>query len=333
MSPDHRPVSSDEMIRRAREDLAGASSTSTVTPPVPRKVDVDIADVDPDPGMVRQGPRRPAPPRPPPPSGRPRRRMPGPVATPPTGPVDLGQSSSFGVPWAVIFGLLIIVGTLVLPSSSEDASPIPTTQAVPATNPPVALPAAFRDDFAETLDPGWVWVNEVPERWSLSARDGSLRLLAPLPSATGSPVLPNLLLRPTVGASYEITTHLEFSPTANFQSAGIMVYDNALNYVQLVRAFCGVCAGDDGIYLDNVTNGGIPQSDGGHLLAARPGDVYLRLRVSGNIFLGSYSVDGSTWRSAGTITKTLLSPRIGIVAAPNDPVSPPAYFDFFETTP
>ena len=147
MSPDHRPVSSDEMIGRAREDLVGASSTSTVTPPVPRKVDVDIAEVDPDPGMVRQGP------------------------------------------------------------------------------------------------------------------------------------------------------------------------------------------GDDGIYLDNVTNGGIPQSDGGHLLAARPGDVYLRLRVSGNTFLGSYSVDGSTWRSAGTITKTLLSPRIGIVAAPNDPVSPPAYFDFFETTP
>ena len=244
-----------------------------------------------------------------------------------------GRSSSFGIPWAVIFGLLIVVGSLVLPSSGEEASPIPTTQAIPATNPPVALPAAFRDDFAGTLDPGWAWENEVQERWSLSARDGSLRLLASLPSATGSPVPPNLLLRPTVGTSYEITTHLDFAPTANFQAAGIIVYDNALNYVQLVRAYCGVCVGDDGVYLDNVTNGGIPQSDGGHLLAGRPGGVYLRLRVSGNTFSGSYSLDGNTWRSAGTITKTMLFPRIGVVASPNDPVSPPAYFDFFEMMP
>jgi hypothetical protein len=330
LSEGDRTVSSDEMIRRAREGLLKEPSTAKVAAEATEMIEVDAVGVDSDPELLTRdtdGPPSTATPR------RPHRRMPAPVATPPTGPADVGRSSRRGLPWFLILAVLIGIGRFGLPSSGEESAPVSTTQGVPASDSPSVSGAVFRDEFNGPLASGWVWVNETRDQWSLTDRDGSLRLSAALQSATGSPVPQNVLLRKPVGESYEITTHLEFVPTSNFQSAGLIVYDDGLNYVQLVRAFCGFCDGKDGIYLDTVTNGGVPQSDFGHRLPGRPRDVYLRIRVTGTTISGSYSVDGTTWRSAGVTTKTMSSPRIGIVARPNDPRPPAAYFDFFEVMP
>ena len=73
--------------------------------------------------------RRPSPgpragPAPPAPPGRPRRRLPAPVATPPTGPIDVGRSSGRGLLWAVIAAVVIGAGIFVLPSSREESTPV-----------------------------------------------------------------------------------------------------------------------------------------------------------------------------------------------------------------
>lgn len=256
--------------------------------------------------------------------------MPGPVATPPTVPSRGGPKSRRGIPWLAVLPLLFFVGSLI--SARDDSSPsVDTILTTPAPAP--TLGEVFRDQFDGSLGSGWTWVNEVPGDWDLADRPGWLRLVAPPSGEQTSTIPPNLLLRRPADDTYEITTHLEFSPTSNFQAAGLIVFDNALNYVQLVRAFCGNCVGDDGVYLDTVRNGRLPESDGGHPVAGRVAGVYLRMRVEGNQISASYSVDGATWQSAGTTTKALITPRIGIVAWPNDPAPPEAYFDFFEVLP
>ena len=131
---------------------------------------------------------------------------------------------------------------------------------------------------------------------------------------------------------FEITTYVEFSPRSNFQSAGIIIFGGPQDSVRLTRAFCGICPGGDGVYLDRIDNGEIPTGDGGHRLPEPPDGVYLRLIVNGDTYSGSYSVDGSTWRSAGRTTKSMADPQIGLIMRPNDPVAPAAHFDFFEVT-
>lgn len=344
---DDRP-SSEEMIRRARDQW--------LEPPAPKSTQVESVEVDetattrpradergaseagegpaprsermrPAPASVRRAPPPPPPPRPAPPSpGRPRR--PGPLGPPPTGPTDTtGSSPGIGT-WIWILVVLVGVGSTILRSTAESTDPGTTIVFEPATQAPA--PVFLRDDFNGGISPGWEWLGGAPERWSVSEPSGSLSMSAGIPGESGAP---NTLLRNAPDRAYEIVTYVEFRPTSNFQAAGLIVFDNGANLIQLVRGFCGPCAGQNGVYLDNVTDGGLPDSDGGHRVAGQPDGVYLRLRHSGSMFFASYSVDGLTWHSAGETSKSMDSPRIGLVAWPNDPAPPRASFDFFEVLP
>ncbi len=360
---EERFPSSEEMIRRAREELAVPPLPSTEREEIDFEAMIERAArpsgtdavIDLERELKRERKREdasrtastaspeapPARPLPPPPStprrrSPPRRRpdppsrvprRPGPVGTPPTVP---GEARSGGGRFRWGFLVFFVIILINIFSNFFDTDSTPTTSAPPVTGAPEAIGGQFiTEEFDGGLEPGWIWSNEDRESWSLSERRGAL-LIEDAGFSDG--VVRNLLLRDAPPGGFEITTFVEFQPTSSFQAAGIIVYGDDDDYVLLTRAFCGFCVGDDGVYLDSI-NEGVRDSDGGHRLEETADGVYLRLRVAGDTMAASYSVDGTTWRGAGQTIKLMTSPQIGILVWPNDPAPPPAYFHFFEVSP
>lgn len=206
-------------------------------------------------------------------------------------------------------------------------SPAPSVASAPPTELPISV-ESFQDDFTGQLADGWTWLEEDPTKWSLSAVDGSLQILASDASFDG-PYLPlNILLRDAPSGDFEISTALHFTPTSNFQAAGLVVFQEQGNVLQLSRAFCDVvntCVGD-GIYFDNFENG---SSTGSNYHVAFQGSViYLRLVREGNTYTGYYSEDGQNWVMTGKHTHEFSQARIGLVAA-QAPTEIPAVFEYF----
>ena len=110
-----------------------------------------------------------------------------------------------------------------------------------------------RDDFNGPLANGWYWVNQNPSKWNLTENPGFLRIYT-ADTGTGGE---NLLLRPVSNGDLMIKTHLIFEPDSNYQIAGLVIYQDGSNFLQLGRAFCDNpegCAGN-GIYFDSIIGG------------------------------------------------------------------------------
>jgi beta-xylosidase len=143
------------------------------------------------------------------------------------------------------------------------------------------------------------------------------------------PYLPlNILLRDAPAGDFEISTALHFTPTSDYQAAGLVVFQEQGNALQLSRAFCDVvnaCVGD-GVYFDNFENG---SSTGSNYHTAFHGSViYLRLRREGNTYTGYYSEDGQNWIMTGKHVRDFSQIRVGLVAAQAS-TEIPAVFDYF----
>lgn len=197
---------------------------------------------------------------------------------------------------------------------------------------PTARPVqSFGDDFdGSSLAREWWWRNENAANWSLGARPGYLRVL----TGSGPVWRENLLLRGAPNGDFGITTKVLFEPVANYQFAGLVLYEDDENFLLLGRAFCGVgspaCVGN-GIYFDNVEDG---QPVGSNY--ARPtanlDEAYLRVIRLGTTYLGYYSTDGEDWTLIGahTLATANLS-GIGLGTGQDQSSSYiPADFDFFE---
>ena len=153
------------------------------------------------------------------------------------------------------------------------------------------------DDFVgEELAPAWTWTNMDAEHWSLSDKPGYLRIL--LQPEQGV----SMLLRPVPQGDFELQTSLIFTPTANFQFAGLMLYQDISNTLSLGRAFCGFgypfCAGGDGVYFDHIEDDTMV-GDNFAMRAQGPGTVYLRLIRQGNRYTAYVSGDGAEWWLVG----------------------------------
>ncbi len=193
----------------------------------------------------------------------------------------------------------------------------------------------WRDEFDGSLGEGWYWVNENSDRWNLTEQPGFLRIYNS-PFVTGGE---NLLLRPVAQGDFMIKTRLLFEPDTNFQFAGLIIWQDENNFLQLGRAFCDipdVCVGN-GIYFDYV--GGGTSVDGNFATpVGNPSEVYLRLERRGDMVRGFYSLDqGITWYEIGThwIPSDFQVNGVGLTAS-QDYNTPdwdiPTDFDFFELT-
>jgi beta-xylosidase len=211
---------------------------------------------------------------------------------------------------------------------SSPTSP-PTT--IPQTEISLQPAQAFRDEFDNQLAEGWTWLAEDPAKWSLSAVPGLLQIIAADASFDGPIPPPNVLVRDAPEGDFEMTTLLRFTPTSNFQFAGLVVFQDNGNVLQFGRAFCdvaGACTGD-GIYFDNYENGSIT---GGNYKTAFSGPVvYLRVRRLGNTYTGYYSEDGESWIETGEHLRDVSQVRVGLMAA-QAAEEIPAVFDYFTMT-
>jgi len=203
--------------------------------------------------------------------------------------------------------------TIVLPTATAQNAIVPAT--------------AFRDDFENQLANGWTWIAEDQARWSLTEIPGWLQIMASDASFDGPSFPTNILLREAPAGDFEITTVLRFTPTSNFQFAGLVVFQDKANVLQFGRAFCDLadsCVGD-GIYFDNFEGGFIVAN---HKATISGPEIYLRLQRVRDTYTGWYSEDGENWIILGEHTRDLTQARVGLMAA-QAPEEIPAAFDYF----
>jgi beta-xylosidase len=203
----------------------------------------------------------------------------------------------------------------------------PTNSPEPSEN----SPTAFRDDFDGTLANGWSIVREVSTHWSLTDVPGSWQVTLQAGGLTASSSAPrNLLLRQVPNKNFEIATLVRFTPTSNYQFAGLLIYQDDANAIQLGRAYCDaadVCAGN-GIYFDSFKSG---ENTGGNYATptSNPSTAYLRLRREGMTYTGYYSEDGNNWTTIGQHNNDLTPVQVGLIAAQAYESETTADFEYF----
>jgi beta-xylosidase len=220
------------------------------------------------------------------------------------------------------------------PISSATASPVPSATSTPetptVTPTPTVDPRFFRDDFNETLDAGWSWTREDPDNWSLTAVPGALQINV-AGGYVNAQTNPNLLLRPAPEGNFQITTQITFRPTRNYQFAGLIIYENNLNFIQAGRAYCNSidCPGA-GLYMNYYKDGKIVKPDFGQPF----GDIdplLLRLSLSEGTYSFEASTDGKVWFMIGSHASDIRPLQIGLVTGQRmKGENPPALFEYFE---
>jgi len=194
--------------------------------------------------------------------------------------------------------------------------------------------AYWREDFnqAEGLNSEWYWPNGDPGGWSLT--DYSF-LQLPL-SHTGTPS-GNMLLKGVQQGDFSFKTHIIFEPTADYQFAGLVIYQNQDNFLQLGRAYCDsseICVGN-GIYFDYLEGGDWFANPNYATPVTSSNEAYLRLEKRGDMVRGYYSADGVTWIIIGDhwLPWDFQVNGIGIAASNNlSDQENSADFDFVELT-
>jgi len=215
-----------------------------------------------------------------------------------------------------------------LPPTAPPPTPIEIPPTISST--PVADPNFFRDDFSESLDANWVWIREDPRNWSLVNIPGFLEINVEggyVPAHTNS----NILLRPAPEGNFQIDTQITFRPAANFQFAGLILYESDSDFIQAGRAYCGAfsCVGE-GLYMDYYKKGVTVKPDFGQ--PYKEGDpILLRLSRREATFTFEASTDGKVWFVIGKHTSDMDPLQIGLVTGQRLKGSIlPAAFDYFE---
>lgn len=249
---------------------------------------------------------------------------------------------------ASVFGLAILALIFVWairaisskPQPAFPVSEIPTATptAVKSTLPPPTatfetLPTfssiLFRDDFEDTLGNDWQWTHENSEQWNLTD-SGWLEIMVSYGIINNSN-MDNLLLRQAPTGNFELETTLNFTPMEAPQMAGLLIYENNANYVELVHGACLTqpCLGD-AFYFDQMTRGGFIEEN-----FATPvfgtGAMHLRLRFEGGSFTAYASENGIEWKLIGAHSQKIQPLYIGLFAGGSFDRSAqiPAQFDYF----
>ena len=184
--------------------------------------------------------------------------------------------------------------------------------------------AGWKDQFdSPTLDSRWEWVREDPTHWSLTDNSGSLRITTQEGSLWMGGTGKNILLTPPNMEDFQITTKVTFSPSENFQTASVAVYQDDDNYIELGRRY-----GDQDMIIFRFENGEIYSGWG---ITETATTVFLRLIKFGDVYASSYSIDGNTWKEVYQFNASFSSPKVGLTAH-NGPstLEIPADFDFFQ---
>ncbi len=239
----------------------------------------------------------------------------------------------FLTPTLTLTPALTLTSTPALtPTLQPSQTPSPTTQptaSATATSTPVGQ--IFRDDFSGSLQPGWTWFNEVPDRWTFTP-EGWLEIIGQDASLLRG-FQNNLLCRPAPSGDYEISVHLYADPKENFQQATLYLYQDGENYVAINRGYCGPClTGGSGIFLEYKLSGSV----GTFKTATADPEVYLRLLKQDNSITAYYALDPGEWHRLGAIGNYIEEPEVCLGVSNVDLVGIDAdlvgMFDYIEIT-
>jgi hypothetical protein len=171
----------------------------------------------------------------------------------------------------------------------------------------------FRDDFTGSLQPGWTWENENPDRWKVTD-EGWLQILAEDPSLLAGGPQSNTLWRTLPDGNFAISVHVQTLPTVNFQQAAIFLFEDINNYVAINRGYCAPCfPGQDGngIFMDYKING----QGSAYKLHVDKSDVYLRLLFEDDVISAYYAFEPDEWERLGRFGNYFIFTRVGLGAA------------------
>lgn len=221
--------------------------------------------------------------------------------------------------------------TEVPPTATPTFTPTPAETPEPTLTP---LPdgTVFRDDFGADLQPGWTWVEENPEKWSLVESDGSTWL-----RIVGDNGPTNSLTREAPEGDFAITVHVVAEPRQNHHNAAVFIQQDEENQVRLNLGYCDHCGLTEGhgYYMDTATGG-----DFQSLAVSRPADemdVYLRLVYQDGSITGYYATAYGDWQEVGTVAVSFPPVVVGLNATNSVPQDwevedIEALFDYFEIT-
>jgi beta-xylosidase len=217
--------------------------------------------------------------------------------------------------------------TEVLPTKAPTLAPTPTTIPSPTFTVQPTPADLFRDNFDGELAAGWSWIREIPELWSLKLVPGFLRILIQPKNCTARQS--NILVREPPAADFVIETFVDFEPLNDFQFAGLTVYMDDNNHIQLGRAQCGqpACVGN-GIYFDRFETGAFQEPNFGTNLP-EPAKAFLRLQKIGKTFTAYASADNLKWEIIGAHESKILPKYVGLIAGQSCSGSVPADFSYF----
>jgi beta-xylosidase len=198
----------------------------------------------------------------------------------------------------------------------------------------------WTDNFnSPTLDSRWSWIREHAKDWSLTSQPGFMRITAQRGGFFGAGGdSKNLLVQSMPVGNFEIRTRVIFTPTEDFQDAGLLVYQDDDNNFVLGRAYCDLipspCVGN-GIYFDQEEQGTQIGSNFA-MTTTTTNETYLRLQRQGLVYTGYVSLDGTSWTMVGvhTVVSGMVPSKIGLFAhnSGTNAAKIPADFDFFTLT-
>lgn len=171
------------------------------------------------------------------------------------------------------------------------------------------------DDFNNpTLNPNWYWIREDSSHWSLQLAPGWLRIVTQEGDnwLNHDPDLKNILLQqvPQDCSSFDINTKLVFSPSVDWQSAGLILFADDDNYVKLFYGYHSDYGGRSVRLTSEV--GAIGVETG---VAVDAPTVYLKITKTNNSYEGYYSLDNILWIKVGAYTNGMTSPAVGLAAS------------------
>jgi beta-xylosidase len=212
-------------------------------------------------------------------------------------------------------------------------TPTKTPTPLPPTSTPTPFPP-FRDDFNQLLEEGWTWVKESRFGWGLHEKPGFLRIEVELDTN-------QVLLRHAPEGDFEISTRVLFTPFSNFQSAGLIIFQDDRHWLSFHRGMCDfitqipeACQGN-AIYFNHIDYDlGVP-GEGYSIGPQFPtrtvemSEAYLRLTRKGRTYTAYYSDDGETWETIGRHESDIFPFYVGLHTFGAQKYLADADFDFF----
>lgn len=158
------------------------------------------------------------------------------------------------------------------------------------------------DDFNESQLGSWYYAPRImPQRFAdVTARPGYVRIRGQESRTSLNRV--SILARKLTSVYARITTKMEFYPEVYQHSAGLILYYDNMNYVNL-RKYYSESLGQSALSVVHLENGIRTEVDGTRV-PVEDGPVYFRLTIQGREFYFEWSYDGKDYRKIGAAFDT-----------------------------